>query len=244
MDSPTPILRLLEYCIAESSDEAWRDLLLRFSGLIRSHFARGSRGRATLLDEFQDWFPGYLFHRRKIQPAYRWLREKAASEPDATEQELEGLFCSYFAKIVVTAACEFHRELTSAEQTGSEERLAQIEAPATLEITGSSGMALHRAIAGLPAGLRVPLCLRFYPVRELESPDFEWIRGRSGWDSQSVLEALESARQANPGRKYPVGSELIGEITGHSPDANGKYAAVDQAIHRALGKLRGLLQGA
>jgi hypothetical protein len=57
-----------------------------------------------------------------------------------------------------------------------------------------------------------------------------------------VLEALEAARRTNPDRKYPISSELIGEITGHTPDINGKYTAVDQAIRRALTRLQNFLK--
>lgn len=233
-----PILELLEWCVAENSDEAWRALLRRCSGLIRQSYARSARGNLSLLTEFEVWLPGWLFSRRKIQATYRGLMARIDPETTAALANAEHLFGSYFANVLSSAVAEFHEERSLQEHASSQEYLDLIEAPKSPTLDDPIPPQVRLVIAKLPVILRVPLRLRFYPADELQPEDFQWIVERAGWDRQRVLDSLKRAREAHSNKKYPVGSELIGQMTGYSPDANGKFSAVDQAIRRAIMKLR------
>ena len=61
MDEHPAILRLLEFCLVENSDEAWRELLERLSEDISRFYARNSGGNPALFPEFRTWLPGWLY---------------------------------------------------------------------------------------------------------------------------------------------------------------------------------------
>lgn len=234
-------LAVIEFCIAQNSDDAWR----RFERACDQHLERAFKQMATgawsrRFSEFRPWFTNWAYARRVPHAAYRRLNKERGQGAFATEEEQSEFLLNYVLKAARNSALpEFINESAAPDDRIYQLALA-LSAPAMPEtpIHSESGAEL---LGRLDPSYRVPFQLRHY--KELGFPpaeDIEWMAAQAGRAAGEIRGLLDDAIEAGSGISFPIGSSLIAELCGIAPSPGGGHAAVDQRVRRARLKLQEL----
>lgn len=234
---PTDLQAIVESCIVENSSDGWACFLSEFGPLVRR--AYHARAAATTFEEFESWFPGWLYYGRKLHSAYRGLQAKIHRGECLTPDEKNQYLSNYVASIVRSGVAEFFRENRKDScQHVSDSILAEIpgEAASSEETLPDSVLAV---LPRLTPELRVPFWLRYFPVMgTLSSEDTAWVVERSGLAAEEVTKLVANEADLNRGRQKPLSSEFIGSLLKILPSADGKFSTVDQRVRRAILRIR------
>jgi hypothetical protein len=237
-DPPSPSARsILERCLVENDGAAWVAFLAAYSGLVRQAFFAAPSG--VRYEEFADWFPGWLYEKRKLHAVYRALLAKVAAGECPTAGHEDEYVRNYLVGVVGSAVGDWfrqHRPPPARPAAG-----APADPP---EVEFADAVARLRAALGrLDAELRVPFWLRHsQALGPLLPADAAWVAEALGTTPEAVADAVAREAAAQPDPDRPLSSRFIGRLLGLPPLGNGKYAAVDQRIRRARLLLRQLLQ--
>jgi hypothetical protein len=229
----------LERCIVENSNDAWAAFLSEYAVLIRRvYHAHADAGEFV---EFEGWFPGWLYHERKLHSAYRALQARIRDGECLREASQQRYLSNYVATIVRSAAAEFVQERRPQSECVPDSHLARH--PAAQEPDDRHlREPILAVLPRLPAELRVPFWLRYVPVFGPLSPeDAAWVAERSGLTAEQVGQAVAGEVEANLSRQHPLSSEFIGSLVNIPPCGDGRYSTVDQRVRRAIVRIRELL---
>jgi hypothetical protein len=240
---PASSRQVVERCIVQNTDEAWRGFFVTYGDLIRRAFLAAAG--PSDWDEFQSWFPGWLFWKRKLHSAYRALLQKVNTGECPTPETQAGYLGNYLAGIVRTALADFHKDRTARETTRDPQLLAQTEGPGPPVPASPGGdLALHvrSALAKLQPELRVPLVLKEYDaLGPLSEEDLHWTANLSGRPAPEVRGAIDAEAGHHRGRRFPLSSAFIGRLLGIEPGPDGRCSTVDQRVRRARLRVRTLV---
>ena len=243
--SSESIARLVRLCVVEGRSGPWTDLISGAEQIIRSAFISAG-GTPRDLEEFLDWFSGWLFHERKLPALIRSLAKKEETGECLDTESQDAFTCNYFVRIVASGKAEFHAEKQPREKPVDPLVLSQ-RVDETVDRTESIESNLDdvkQAIAGLPPEIRIPFRLKYYAAcGPLASEEEQWISERSSPAGESVARIVDQEFNDHRERKYPLSSEFIGELLGIPPSPTGRNTTVDQRVTRALAKLREILGG-
>mgnify|MGYP005848732631 CR=1 FL=1 len=231
------VQEILERCIVENSDDAWAKFLATFGPLVRRVYH--AHADPAGFREFESWFPGWLYHTRKLHAAYRALQGKVGSGECLTLASRQHYLANYLATVVRAAVAEYCRE----RRPLTPRQVPDAVLSAVPEVATSDAGDLQRSICSflphLPPDLRIPFWLRYFQVfGQLSSEDVAWVAERSGLTAQQVEEAVAQEADAHSSRHKPLSSEFIGFLLNIPPCGDGRYSTVDQRVRRAIVRIR------
>lgn len=231
---------ILEHCIVENASEAWEAFFARYAPVVRRVYH--AHAEAAWFADFESWFPGWLYHERKLHSAYRALRAKVDSGECSTLDGQDRYLANYVATIVRAAAAEFcHERRPAAAKQVSDAVLSAVPAPATPTASDLHGR-IVAVLPRLPPELRIPIWLRYFTVfGPLSAEDAAWAAERSGLTASRLAEVVAHEAEANRSHQKPLSSEFIGSLINIPPCADGRYSTVDQRVRRAVVRIRELL---
>jgi hypothetical protein len=228
---------ILERCIVENSSDAWKAFFTQYAPLVRRVYH--AHADAAWFRDFESWFPGWLYHERKLHAAYRALRAKMDSGECLTLDSQDRYLTNYLATIVRGAAAEFcceRRPVTPRQVPDAVlSAVSEAAAPDASDLQG-------RVLAVLPRlapDLRIPFWLRYFQVfGPLPAEDAAWVAERSGLTADGVAEVVSQEAESNRTHHKPLSSEFIGTLINIPPCADGRYSTVDQRVRRAIVRIR------
>jgi hypothetical protein len=232
--------KIIELCIAQNTSDAWEAFFARYAPVVRRVYH--AHAEAAWFPDFESWFPGWLYHERKLHSAYRALRGKVDSGECSTLESQDRYLANYVATIVRAAAAEFcHERRPAAAKQVPDAILSAVPAPATPAPSDLYGRIIA-VLPQLPPELRVPFWLRYFSVfGPLPAEDAAWVEERSGQTAGHVAEVVVQEAEANRSHHKPLSSEFIGSLINIPPCADGRYSTVDQRVRRAVIRIRELL---
>ena len=242
--SSESIARLAQLCAVQGRSGPWTDLFAGAEQLIRGGFVSAG-GTPRDLDEFLNWFSGWLFVERKLHALIRSIakKEETGECPDAESQD--SFACNYLVQIVTSGMADFYRERQPRENRVDPLELSQRvhEGVGRRESVESDVDEVRQALVGLPPDIRIPFRLKYYASFGPLPPDEEqWVSDRSVLAGESVVRTVDEEFNRNQERTFPLSSEFIGELLGIPPSPTGGNK-VDQRIHRVRIELRKILGG-
>jgi hypothetical protein len=237
LQQPNSPRELLERCIVENSSAAWETFLAEHASVVRRVY-HAHAGAGGFL-EFETWFPGWLYHERKLHAAYRALQTKIGSGECQTLASQDHYLANYLAAIVRAAVAEFcHERKAVAARQVPDAVLSAVPAAASPPDRDLQGRILA-VLPDLPPDLRIPFWLRYFQVfGPLPARDAAWVAERSGMTADGVAQAIAHEAEAHSSHQKPLSSEFIGSLINIPPCADGKYSTVDQRVRRAIVRIR------
>jgi DNA-directed RNA polymerase specialized sigma24 family protein len=237
------LIRLVQLCVLHGPSGPWQDLLYDLRIDIRSAFTI-SGCTASELDEFSDWFGGWLFAERKLQSLLRAVERKQQSGECTTSESREKYARNYLFDIIKTAKAEYYRERASKEQLVDPRDLEgdQAVSISVKDVNAPKLEAIRQALASLPESIRIPFRLKNYDaLGPLTDEETQWISTQSGTTVAVVTHTIEREFDQNRDRKFPLSSEFIGDLLSIAAAADGRNTAVDQRVSRARRRVRQVL---
>jgi DNA-directed RNA polymerase specialized sigma24 family protein len=237
LQEPHSPQEILERCLVENSSDAWEVFLAEYASVIRRVYH--AHAEAAGFAEFEPWFPGWLYHERKLHSAYRALQAKIRSGECLTLASQQHYLANYLATIVRAAAAEFcHERRATAGGQVPDAVLSAIPAAAPPLARELEGRVLA-VLPHLPPDVRIPFWLRYYQVfGPLAAEDAGWVAERSGLTADRVAEVIARESEAHRSHRKPLSSEFIGSLLDIPPCGDGKYSTVDQRVRRAILRIR------
>jgi DNA-directed RNA polymerase specialized sigma24 family protein len=228
---------ILERCIVENSSDAWEAFLAEYASVVRRVFHAHADGAG--FREFEPWFPGWLYHERKLHAAYRALQTKIHSGECPTPASQQDYLANYLARIVQAAVAEFrHERRSAASKQVPDAVLSALPEPAAPDADDLHGRILS-VLPSLPPDLRIPFWLRYFQAfGPLALEDAAWVAERSGLTVDRVVEVVAQEVESNRSHHKPLSSEFIGSLLNIPPCGDGRYSTVDQRVRRAIVRIR------
>lgn len=224
---------ILERCITDNDQASWSELLAAIEELVRRTFFKMNRSGPLKYSDFANWFPGWLYEKKKLNALYRALQEGLDSgeiPPDAEESYAR----NYLVRIVGSAVGDWYRQnhLPPPPDETFSGSIPMTPAPKI-----ASAEEVQWALLLLEPELRVPFWLRHYQaLGGLSVADLGWL-AQVVELSATEVELLIDAETISISPR-PLSSEFIGGLLQLPPLSNGKFAAVDQRIRRARDLVR------
>lgn len=243
MDAEETILLRLVRLVVAGRREHWPALIDAVGNLVRRGFLAAARNPADL-EEFESWFPGWLYSGRKIHAAHRAVDRKMQSGECADKRAQNDFLANYLASTVKSAVADFYRErgqnAFSMRETGG--LGSRSPSPSRGDLHEDRLHQLRDALEQLPQNLRVPFRLKYYAaVGPLTEEDLRFVAVQGGLATDEIAKHVENEFRRNAGRAFPIGSAFIGGLLRIAAADDGRNTTVDQRIGRAKMRLRELL---
>ena len=212
------LFHAIETCLIANDDAAWQKLIALIRPLLESGMRRSYPREARTLIEY---FPGWLYSKRKLPAAYRRIIKGRLANEFASPKEEVSCLRNYLYKMIESAAADWFdaakpTPFVFAEPTASREDLLE----RVLEV--------KVAVRRLDREIRLPFWLRHYvALGPLDEEDLAFVAQLNQKTAQEIGCCLEEQISTK------FSSAFIGQLLHIPPRSNGKYDAVDQRIFRA-----------
>jgi hypothetical protein len=235
---PTALLTLVELCITQDSDNAWRQFDAGFGPSLETAFRQTARGPWALrYKEFRPWLVNWIHRRRVLHAAYRKMSNERVNGALSTDQQQSDFLANYLAKATRNSAVpEFITEFDSPLDPLTDQATAlcapETQMIASIEMPDDLWQQLDRDYR-VPFWLRHISDLGFPPVE-----DVAWMSAQSGKSEDEVRRLIDEEINASDHAAFPIDASLIAQLCGIPQSPDGSYSTVDQRVRRARLQLR------
>ena len=225
------LLGLIRQCNIAGRAGPWIELLRTASATLTNAW-RNCGVRGGDVQELQQWFPGWLFEKRKLHALIAAVERKLASGECASASDAEVYASNYLYDIARAAYSDFYAERSSSIITSAAAELERL--PATHKPSADDPEHVLVALARLPVELRIPFRLKFLRwLAPIPDEELNHIASLDSSNPEEIRRIVDEEQIRYSHREFPLSSRFIGELLHIECGADGRPTAVDQRISRA-----------